>query len=103
MRFFDRSGSVWTAKPELRNLIDFQKLNLTTAWPLTTKFDVIFVRNVLIYFDQKTKADILSRALRMLRPNGYLFIGSAETVIGLGLPLEREEIDGTICYRHTNR
>lgn len=103
VRFFDRSGSVWTAKQELQNLIDFQKLNLTTAWPLTTQFDVIFIRNVLIYFDQKTKADILSRTLRLLRPNGYLFIGSAETVIGLGLPLEREEIDGTICYRHINR
>ncbi len=100
VRFFDRSGSVWTAKPELRNLIDFQKLNLTTAWPLTTPFDVIFIRNVLIYFDQPTKAEILRRTLRLLRPNGYLFIGSAETIIGLGLPLKREEIDGTICYRH---
>jgi chemotaxis protein methyltransferase CheR len=100
VRFFDRSGSTWTTKPELRNLIDFQKLNLTTVWPITTQFDVIFIRNVLIYFDQPNKADILRRTLRLLRPNGYLFIGAAETVIGLDLPLEREEIDGTICYRH---
>ncbi|MBI1314645.1 methyltransferase domain-containing protein [bacterium] len=100
LRYFDRSGSVWTVKPELRNLIDFQRLNLTTSWPITSQFDVIFIRNVLIYFDQQTKADILRRALRQMRPNGYLFIGSAETVIGLNLPLQREEIDGTVCYRH---
>ncbi|MHC4875011.1 MAG: CheR family methyltransferase [Planctomycetota bacterium] len=100
VRFFDRSGGRWKAKSELRNLIDCQQINLSNNWPITGQYDVIFIRNVLIYFNQETKADILRRAVSQLRPNGYLFIGSSETIIGLELPLKREEIDGTICYRH---
>jgi chemotaxis protein methyltransferase CheR len=99
VRFFDRRGNSWQAKPEIRDLIEFRRLNLTTPWPFLGTFDIIFIRNVLIYFDQPTKTDILKRTSRVLHPNGYLFIGSAETIIGLGLPYRREEIDATVCYR----
>ncbi|OYP36454.1 CheR family methyltransferase [Rhodopirellula sp. MGV] len=99
VRYFERKGASWQAKRELSELIDFRRLNLTTPWPFLGQFDVIFIRNVLIYFDQRTKADILTRMRRALRPDGYLFIGAAETTIGLNVPFQRTEIDATVCYR----
>jgi chemotaxis protein methyltransferase CheR len=101
VRFFDRKGSAWQAKTELSNLISHPRLNLTTLWPLLGKFDIVFIRNVLIYFDQPTKTEILTRIQNTLTPDGYLFIGSVETIIGLSLPYRREEIDATVCYRPT--
>ncbi|MEM0926247.1 MAG: protein-glutamate O-methyltransferase CheR [Planctomycetota bacterium] len=103
IRFFERKGSHWTAKATLRDMIQCQRLNLTQRWSLLGSFDVVFIRNVLIYFDQKTKSDILQRVHRLLRPDGFLFIGSAETMIGLGAPYQRETIDATVCYRPTSR
>lgn len=99
VRFFDRKGAIWQAKPELRDMIEYRRMNLTQPLLLTGQFDLVLIRNVLIYFDQATKSDILTRIRRFLRPDGYLFIGSAETLIGLGIPLERKEINGTVCYR----
>jgi len=101
VRFFERKGAVWQAKSELRDVIECRRLNLTTPWPYLGDFDVVFIRNVMIYFDQPTKIDILKRVRRVLRPEGYLFIGSAETIIGLGVPYQREEVNATVCYRPT--
>ncbi|MCC9600505.1 protein-glutamate O-methyltransferase CheR [Stieleria sp. JC731] len=99
VRYFERKGALWAAKRELTELIDFRRLNLTTPWPFLGQFDIIFIRNVLIYFDQRTKTDILTRMRRALRSDGYLFIGAAETMIGLNVPYQRTEIDATVCYR----
>ena len=96
---FDKCGTGWQAKPELRDMIECRRLNLVEPWPYMGQFDIIFVRNVLIYFDQENKVDILKRASQLLRPEGYLFIGSSEVIIGLSLPLKREEINDTVCYR----
>ena len=100
VRFFDRNGLSWTAKPELRNMIECRRLNLAKPWPYMGQFDLIFIRNVLIYFDTNVKSDILKRAFGLLRPKGLLFIGGSEMVVGLGLPLQREKINQTICYRN---
>lgn len=102
VRFFERNGSVWRAKEELRSMIKHRRLNLTQAFPQMGQFDIVMIRNVLIYFDQPTKTQILKKIGRALRSDGYLFIGSAETLIGLGLPYQRQEINGTISYRPTN-
>ncbi|MCA9203946.1 MAG: protein-glutamate O-methyltransferase CheR [Pirellulaceae bacterium] len=102
VQFFERHGTVWQARQELRDLLHFRRMNLTTPWPYLGQFDVVFMRNVLIYFDQATKADVLRRVRRVIRRDGYLFLGSAETVIGLNVPFQREELDATVCYRPTN-
>lgn len=96
---FDRQGTAWIAKPKLRSLIDCRRLNLSKAWPFLGEFDIIFIRNVLIYFDQKSKEDILNRAGKLLKKDGYLFLGSSETTIGTSIPFKRNQIDDTICYR----
>ena len=99
VKFFDRKGTNWVAKPTLRDMIECRRLNLTQAWPYMGKFDLMFIRNVLIYFDPDVKKDILQRATKLLNPDSYLFIGTSEMVIGMGLPLEREKINETVCYR----
>ncbi len=70
--------------PELRSLVDFQRLNLKDeAYPLTGLFDLIFCRNVLIYFDSELRLRVIQRLLNHLAPTGYLFLGHAETLSGL--------------------
>jgi chemotaxis protein methyltransferase CheR len=101
VRFFERTGANWRTKPEIRHLISYQRLNLMKPLPFMSQFDIVFIRNVMIYFDQPTKTDILKQVHRTLSPDGHLFIGSAETIIGMGLPYRREEIDATVCYRPT--
>lgn len=96
---FKRQGPQWVLNEELRRLVEFRKLNLTQTWPFMAPCDIVFIRNVLIYFDQRTKQSILERALKVLRPDGYLFVGGSETLLNLNLPLRREEIGSTIVYR----
>ena len=99
IKYFDRAGTQWVAKPEVRQMIDFQQLNLTKAWPSMPRIDVVFIRNVLIYFDPPAKAQILRHVQQVMRPEGYLFIGGAETMIGLDVGFRREEIASCACYR----
>lgn len=83
LRHFDRKGLDWCVKPELKALVSFAQLNLVTPWPSTPTFDIVFLRNVLIYFDQPTKQSVLSRVRRVMTPDGYLFLGGAETTLGV--------------------
>ncbi|MFK7821646.1 MAG: protein-glutamate O-methyltransferase CheR [Planctomycetaceae bacterium] len=99
VKFFSRNGSTWQVKPEVLGLIDYKRMNLTKPWSYMGQFDVVLIRNVLIYFELAAKADILQRVRGVLHPGGYLFIGAAETMIGMGAQYQREEIDATVCYR----
>jgi chemotaxis protein methyltransferase CheR len=96
---FERTGTQWRAKPELRKMIDARRMNLTSAWPTMAQYDVVFLRNVMIYFDQPTKERILTRIHKVLRPDGYLFLGGGETLITLNVPFLREPIGKTVCFR----
>jgi chemotaxis protein methyltransferase CheR len=79
--------------------VDFRELNLVKDWPLMPPLDLIFLRNVLIYFDVETKKAILARIRRMLRPGGYLLLGGAETTFNLDEGFERVPVDRTSFYR----
>ena len=67
---------------EARSIVRFRNLNLQGKWPMAGKFDVIFCRNVMIYFDQQTKERLIERFAEMLVPGGYLYIGHSERVTG---------------------
>ena len=68
---------------KLRERIQFKQHNLNEAPPQLAEFDVIFLRNVMIYFDQNTKRQVVSRLLTLLRPGGYFFVGHSETLNGI--------------------
>src|SRR5262249_44379 len=75
-------------EPKLRGRVRFEQINLVGALPQLGAFDVIFLRNVMIYFDLPTKRDVVARVLRLLRPDGYLMVGHSETLNGVTEALE---------------
>lgn len=89
VKYFDNHPKGFQVKADLRRMVSFQKLNLLEPFARLGMFDIVFCRNVLIYFDVASKADLLNRIARQLTPDGYLFLGAAETVLGLNTPFER--------------
>jgi chemotaxis protein methyltransferase CheR len=88
MRSKDRGSQLQRIVPELRRLVEFRRLNLMdNDFGIDAPMDVIFCRNVIIYFDAPTRASLLNRFSRQLRPGGYLFLGHSETLNGLDVPL----------------
>jgi chemotaxis protein methyltransferase CheR len=83
MQHFEQVGDQWRVSEEIRKMVQFQQLNLLTNFSSLGTFDVVFCRNVLIYFDQPTKVGVLDRIARLLAPDGFLLMGAAETVVGL--------------------
>jgi chemotaxis protein methyltransferase CheR len=84
VKYFDQLGpDSWKVKPEIRQMVTFRQANLLAKQPPMGAFDIIFCRNVLIYFDPPTKASVLSELARHLNPRGYLFLGGAETVLSI--------------------
>ena len=99
VQHFARSGTGWKIAPALRENVTFQQLNLTTPLPAMAPFDVVFLRNVLIYFDVATKRNVLRSIAKLLRPDGWLFLGAAETTIGVDEGFERVAVGRTSAYR----
>jgi len=97
--FSELDTGAWKIKPELRRLIDFRLLNLLDRYSVLGKFDVIFCRNVLIYFSAELKLDILSRMRQVLNPGGYLVLGASESLNGLSDKYEMVQCRPGIIYR----
>ena len=83
LKYFTQTGDTWQINSNLRSMIQYRKLNLLEPFSSLGQFDIIFCRNVLIYFDNTTKVDILERMAKMMPSDGYLVLGAAETVVGL--------------------
>ncbi|MFO1242257.1 MAG: protein-glutamate O-methyltransferase CheR [Rickettsiales bacterium] len=81
--FSQEANNNWRIKDHVKSMVRFRQFNLLDSFALHGKFDIIMCRNVLIYFDDATKRDILKKLSQALQPNGYLFLGAAETIIGL--------------------
>lgn len=89
VKYFEKDGLEWRLKEPIRKMVTFQRLNLLDPWPVDLRPDVVLLRNVLIYFDVNTKKEILTRVRRILRPDGALLLGAAETTLGLDPGWER--------------
>lgn len=100
LKYFTKNGLNWQIKEEVRNGIEFKEVNLIETWPqMLPAMDIIFLRNVLIYFDPPTKTNVLNKAAKLLRPDGYMFLGGAETTMNLDVKLTRETVGKATCYR----
>lgn len=83
VKYFKQVGDKWQINEDLRSKIQFREFNLLTDMAPLGQFDVIFCRNVLIYFDQPTKGKVLENMAKLLPPDGVLYLGGAETVLGV--------------------
>ena len=99
VKYFEKQGPRWKIHDSLRRAVEFREVNLAATWPWLPPMDLILLRNVLIYFDVSTKKRILERIRRLLRRDGYLFLGSAETTINIDPSFEPVQIGKVVCYR----
>jgi chemotaxis protein methyltransferase CheR len=99
VKYFIREGASWRIRDDLRRRVEFREMNLVKDWLSLPPLDIVFLRNVLIYFDVETKKTILAKARRLLRPSSYLLLGGAETTFNIDEAFEREVIDKTTWHR----
>jgi len=99
VKYFRQEGDEWVISEGLRKPLHALQMNLASAWPLLPQMDVILLRNVLIYFDMPTRKAILEKVRRHLQPGGVLFLGSAETTLGIHDAFKREEAAGATYFR----
>jgi chemotaxis protein methyltransferase CheR len=99
IKYFKKDGLEWQIDQRLRSMIDFRQMNLLEPWPAMPPIDIVFIRNVLIYFDANTKKDIFRRIRGIMRPDGYLFLGGAETTMNLDDAFQRMPIERSGVYQ----
>jgi chemotaxis protein methyltransferase CheR len=83
VKYFKQIGELWQINADIRAMTQFRQLNLLQNFSQLGTFDVVFCRNVLIYFDQDTKVEVFRRLAKVMEPDGFLALGAAETVVGL--------------------
>jgi chemotaxis protein methyltransferase CheR len=101
-KYFHQVGADWQIREDLRRMIEFRELNLAGPWGAVPPADLVLLRNVLIYFDVATKRQILGKVRKLLRPGGFLVLGTAETTLDNTDGLEQIRSDGTTYYRLRN-
>ena len=103
-KYFRQEGDDWLIDERLRTMVEFRLLNLIGNWPRLPPMDVVFMRNVLVYFDMPTKQEILKRVRTVLRPDGYLFLGGTETTLMIDDAFDRVSTSSGSYYslKHPN-
>ncbi|MFZ6046284.1 protein-glutamate O-methyltransferase CheR [Pseudomonas sp. CR3202] len=100
VRYFDQKApGRWAVKPAIRSRVEFRPLNLLDSYAALGKFDIVFCRNVLIYFSAEVKRDILTRIHATLKPGGYLFLGASEALNGLPEHYQMVQCSPGIIYK----
>ncbi len=99
VKYFVKEGATWQVKPELREMLDLREVNLCKPWLGLPKFDIVMIRNVLIYFDADTKREIMGKIRKLLNPGGVMFLGGSETTINIDDEFERVRKGPTWVYK----
>ncbi|MDR4461948.1 MAG: protein-glutamate O-methyltransferase CheR [Nitrospirales bacterium] len=97
--YFSRQGMEWQIRENVRNIIEFREMNLAGSWVGLPTMDLVFMRNVMMYFDMETRKAILHRIRGILAPHGYLVLGVTETTLAVDDHFERVRVNGTSVYR----
>ena len=98
-KYFEPNGKVWVLKNEVKKMVSFKKLNLQENFSFLEKQDLIFCRNVLIYFSDEFKKEVLHRLGELLRPGGYLFLGASESIITYSKEYQMQQHTKGLYYR----
>ncbi|MFP4163490.1 MAG: CheR family methyltransferase [Chitinispirillaceae bacterium] len=98
-RYFTLDGKVWTINDKVKKMVTFKKLNLQDSYAQMGKMDIVFCRNVMIYFSDQFKKDIFSRLAKLLRPSGFLFVGASESVINYSSDFEMLNHQRALYYK----
>ncbi len=98
-RYFKQHDDVWELNNDIKRRVRFTELNLMQSFATLGKFDIIFCRNVLIYFSAELKSDILNRMAKQLQPNGYLVLGSSESITGYTDAFKMVRSGGAVYYQ----
>ncbi|HYY11809.1 MAG TPA: protein-glutamate O-methyltransferase CheR [Kineosporiaceae bacterium] len=101
VKYFDQVGRDWVLRQQVRSMARFERGNLALPAVGVPACDVVFLRNVLIYFDLDTKRTVLSHIRRVLKPGGYLLLGGAESTLNLDGAFQRVELGRAVVFRHT--
>ncbi|WP_168582423.1 CheR family methyltransferase [Gephyromycinifex aptenodytis] len=99
VRYFARHGMTYQVDARLRSMIETKFVNLSEPLPPMPQMDIVFLRNVLIYFDVDMKRQILREVKKVIRPDGYLFLGGAETTMNIDDAWERQTVGRAAVYR----
>jgi chemotaxis protein methyltransferase CheR len=101
VKHFDQAGRDWVLRQQVRSMARFERGNLALPPVGVPACDIVFLRNVLIYFDLETKRTVLSHIRRVLKPGGYLLLGGAESTLNLDAAFQRVEFGRAVVFRHT--
>lgn len=101
VKYFEQVGREWMVRPAVRALTRFERGNLAFPPSGIPTCDIVFLRNVLIYFDMDTKRTVLGHIRRVLRPGGHLVLGGAESTLNLDGSFQRTELGRAVVFRHT--
>jgi chemotaxis protein methyltransferase CheR len=99
LKHFTRVGMEWEISETIRKMVDFKEMNLASNWPVLPQMDIVFMRNVLIYFEVQTKKEILAKVRKAMRPDGVLFLGGVETTLNIDPEFERVVSGRASFYR----
>jgi chemotaxis protein methyltransferase CheR len=102
VRHFTQEGLQWELEERIRRMVRFEQINLCGRWPALPRMDLVLMRNVLMYFDQGTRARILRQVRQLLRTDGYLAVGGAETVLSTSSDFRAQHIGRAVVYRPRN-
>ena len=99
VRHFTKDGHEWRVRDWIKQMVEFKELNLIQPWPALPPMDIVFLRNVLIYFDGEARRQVLRSLLRVLKPDGWLFLGGGETTLVLDETFEAVSLGRVVAYR----
>lgn len=99
VKYFTKRDLQWQISDDVRRMVEYRELNLIDPWAGLASVDVVFLRNVLIYFDIETKKTILGKVRQIMHPEGYLYMGGAETTLNLDEAYERVAMGRAVVHR----
>ena len=99
IKYFAQNGTRWDIRNDLKHLLELRIVNLAGVWPAMGQFDIVMIRNVLIYFDIEMKKEILNKVKKIIKPDGIMFLGSTETTINIDDSYQVMHYEKTSYYK----